>query len=187
MVVVERDHPPLLKGGPEKGGSVSDPEDTREEGEDIRAEEIRETLDFAFRKSFEDFPQGLGQTLGRLRGGGLSPRDEEELRELVQMVIQQRDVDRVAERIMARQGASTLALTIAIIMQGVEVSSQEGAKAARERLLATLLGAFTGVGTGRRRAAVLGAMGGALAVTASPVVQERVERSLGSWRQWSER
>jgi hypothetical protein len=166
---------------------VSDPEDTREEAEDLRAEEIEETLEFAFRQSVEDFSRGLSQTLGRLRVVGLSTRDVEELRELVQMVIQKGDVDEVAERIMARQGASTLALTIASIMRGVEVSSEEGAKAARERLLATLLGAFAGLGTGRRRDAVLGAMGGALAVTTSSVIQERVERTLGSWRRWSER
>jgi hypothetical protein len=185
--VVERDNPPLLKGGPEKGCSVSDPEDTREEAEDIRAEELGETLESGFRQSFQDFPEGLGQTLGRLRIVGLSTRDVEELGELGQMVIQKGDVEEVAKRIRARQGASTLALTIAIIMQDVEVSSQEGAKAARERLLATLLGAFAGLRTRRRRDAVLGAMGGALAVATSPVVQERVEQSLGSWRRWSER
>lgn len=155
--------------------------------EDTRGKAIEETLNFAFGQSIHDLSRGLNDVLGRLGGFLELPRqDVEQLTELGRTVIQEGDVGEVAERIRARPGASDLAVTIAIIMQGVEFSSPEDAKAARERMLGTVFGAFAGVRTRRMREAVLGAMGGALAVTTYRGLHDMLKEDPSAWRAWSE-
>jgi len=152
--------------------------------EDKRAEAALEGVTFAFRQSIEDSMRGLRYPLRRLSIVGLTERDAKELTELGQIVIQEGDVGEVAERIRARPGASPLAVTIASLVEGF--ANRQDAKEARELMLGALFGAYAGLGTRQMMDAVLGAIGGALAVTTYPVVQERLkERSL-SWREWSE-
>ena len=155
--------------------------------EDPRAEELVEGLNSAFEQSLQVLHRGLNDTVGRLGGNLRLPmQDIDQLIELGRTVIHEGDVGKVAERIRVRQSASDLALVIATMMQGVEFSSPEEAKAARERMLGALFGAFVGIRTGRMREAVLGAMGGALAFSIYPILHEMLKENELSWRQWSE-
>jgi len=146
-------------------------------------EGLNDTFDIIIR----DLSRGLNDIVGRLGAFLELPRqDVEQLLELGRTVIHEGDVGKVAERIRARQDASDLALVIATMMQGVKISSPEDAKAARERMLGALFGAFVGIRTGRMREAVLGAMGGALAFSVYPILHEMLKENELSWRQWSE-
>jgi hypothetical protein len=96
----------------------------------------------------------------------------------------------VAERIRQWQDASSLAVAIANIVREARFSGGEDRRGA---MLGAIFGAYAGLQSSERPddpqvRAVLGAIGGALALTTHAQLQEMLEarsRSL-SWREWSE-
>jgi hypothetical protein len=152
--------------------------------ENPRADELVQSLRPAFSQILDDAPRGLDDVVARLGFRLQIPRQEmAQLVDLGFAVVHERDVGQVrkaTERIRARQDASDLALFIATTMQGVDFSSGKAAKAARERMLGALFGAFVGLrnaegldGPRRTREAVVGAMGGVLAFTAYQTLGDR--------------
>jgi hypothetical protein len=132
----------------------------------------------------------LRYPLRRLRALlSLPEQDAQELTELGRIVIQG-DVGEVTDRIRQRQDASPLALAIANIVREARLSGGEGRRGA---MLGAVFGAYAGLESSESEddpqvRAVLGAIGGALALTAHTQLQEMLEarfRSL-SWREWSE-
>ena len=147
----------------------------------------RSGIDF----TIQDSEFGLRYPLLRLGSLlDLPEQEREELTELGRIVIQDGDVGEIAGRLRERQGASPLAVAIASIVQEARFF---GGGDTRGALLGAVFGAYAGIDssqTGDDRAvrAVLGATGGALALTTHTQLQERLEarfRSL-SWREWSE-
>jgi hypothetical protein len=153
--------------------------------ENPRADELVEGLSPAFSQIMHDAPHGLDDVVARLGSRLQIPRQDMELLvQLGQAVMHERDVGQVrqaTERIRARQDASDLALFIATVMQDVDFSSRKAAKAARERMLGALFGAFVGLRNAegldrprRTREAVVGAMGGVLAFVAYQTLGDRI-------------
>ncbi|CCK24499.1 hypothetical protein BN159_0120 [Streptomyces davaonensis JCM 4913] len=129
---------------------------------------------------FDDVAQRrLHYHLLRLTLVGLTREDVDELRGLARLVFDSADVSGQAERIRQRPGSSGLAVAIADIVQ----SSTDGLPR-EQALLGAILGAYTMTGGSaaaaglpadfRDTAAVLGAVGGAIAASTSPLVFERI-------------
>jgi hypothetical protein len=138
--------------------------------------------------TIQDSTLGLRYPLRRLRAVlSLPEQDAQELTELGRIVIQEGDVVEVADRIKERPDASPLAVAIANIVQEARFSDT------RTAMLGAVFGAYAGlessqIGDDPQVRAVLGAIGGALALTTHTQLQEMLEarfRSL-SWREWSE-
>jgi hypothetical protein len=150
-------------------------------------EVYRSGMDFAR----QDAQFGLRYPLRRLRALlSLPEQDAQELTELGRIVIQGGDVGEVTDRLRQRQDASLLALAIANIVREARFSSGEDSRGA---LLGAVFGAYAGLESSESEddpqvRAVLGAIGGALALTTHTQLQEMLEarfRSL-SWREWAE-
>ena len=139
----------------------------------------------------QDAQFGLRYPLRRLRALlSLPEQDAQQLTELGRIVIQGVDVGEVTDRIRQRQDASPLALAIANIVREARFSGGEDRRGA---MLGAVFGAYAGLESSESEddpqvRAVLGAIGGALALTTHTQLQEMLEarfRSL-SWREWSE-
>jgi hypothetical protein len=180
MLTMERVSARCFSKAGQKGGSVSDTQNIGEEAGQV----YRFGMNFAL----QDAQFGLRYPLRRLRALlSLPEQDAQELTELGQAVIQGGDVEGVADQIRQRQDASPLAIAIANIVQEARFSDTRGA------MLGAVFGAYAGLQSSEREddpqaRAVLGAIGGALALTTHTQLQEMLEarfRSL-SWREWSE-
>lgn len=152
-----------------------------------QAEELSRRAGELFRSGreriFDDVAQRrLHYHLLRLTLAGLTHEDVEDLRELGRRVFEDGDVAEQSARISRRADASALAMAIVGVVDGV---AQAGNGAPREQvMLGAILGAYAVVGgsgafSGVARedlqtAAVLCAVGGALATSASPVVLDRI-------------
>lgn len=131
---------------------------------------------------FDDVAQRrLHYHLLRLTLVGLSREDIDELRKLAQLVFDGADVSEQTDRIRQHPGSSGLAVAIADIVGG----TPDGLP--RERaLLGAVLGAYTMTGGSsaaadlpadfRDAAAVLGAVGGAIAASTSRLVLKRIDQ-----------
>jgi hypothetical protein len=165
----------------QKGGTVSDAQDIWEEAGEV----YRSGIGF----SIQDSALGLRYPLRRLGSLlRLPEQDREELTELGRIVIQEGDVGEVADRIRERQDASPLAVAVAAIVQEARFS---GGGDTRGAMLGAVFGAYAGLessqtGDEPHVGAVLGAIGGALAVTTYTQLQEILEARSLSWREWSE-
>lgn len=116
----------------------------------------------------------------RLTLVGLTQEDIAELRRLAQLVFEDADVSEQADRIRQRPGAGGLAVAIADI-----VAAAPDGPLSRRALLGAVLGAYSMTGGSsaaaglsadfRDTAAVMGAVGGAIAATTSELVLERID------------
>jgi hypothetical protein len=150
-------------------------------------QEAGEVYRFAIDFSVEDSFRALRYPLLRLEAL-LEPeagfRGAQELTELGQTVIQGGDVEAVANRIMERQDASPLALTIASIVRADPRR--------KEPMLGAIFGAYAALqersqtGGDPHARAVLGAIGGAVAATTYNELQKTVGAGSRSWQEWSE-
>jgi hypothetical protein len=188
-----------LSNGGQNGGSVSDTQDIWQEAGEV----YRFAIDF----SVEDSARALRYPLLRLSNLLRLPEQEpkkglrgaEELTELGQIVIQGGDVVEAADRIIERQDASPLAVTIASIVRASAFGTEDRR---RRAMLGAVFGAYGALkestqtgGDPHTKAvreqetisrAVLGAIGGAVAATTYQELQEILEARSLSWREWSE-
>jgi hypothetical protein len=140
------------------------------------AEQFRSAVDFAF----EDMDQQrLRYHLLRLTVAGLSQQDVEELGEISRLAFTDGDVSAAADRLRQRADARPLAVVLADLAQAA--ASGAGRRASvRSVLLGAILGAYAGLreieGMGRSQVAILGAVGGAVAVAAVDVALEIADR-----------
>jgi len=102
----------------QKGGSVSDTQDI--------GQEAGEVYRFGMGFAREDSQFGLRYPLRRLRALlRLPEQDAQELTELGRIVIQEGNVEEVADRIRQRQDASPLAVAIASIVQASALGRED--------------------------------------------------------------
>lgn len=114
----------------------------------------------------------------RLTVAGLTERDLDELIELARLAFEDSDVSAQATRIRDRADASPLAFAIAdIAARTPKVEGPLGQKAA---VLGAVLGAYASVrdvdGVDQATVAALGAVGGAVAMTASNFILSMLEQ-----------
>jgi hypothetical protein len=133
--------------------------------------------------SFEDAMQRrLRYHLLRLTAVGLTADDVRDLSELGRLAFQDSDVTEQSTKIKRRAEASPLAFAIADILERAGSASPSSVRL-RTVMLGAVLGAYTALGDlpgdDRSAAAVLGAVGGAVAASTSAVVLANIDQ-LGS-------
>jgi hypothetical protein len=137
-------------------------------------DQFRSASDFSFSDAER---QRLRYHLRRLTVVGLTRQDEEDLLELGRLAFLDADVTEHATKIKQRSDASPLAFAIADILD----------QAGRGNLKAVMLGAVLGAYTSLRgvpevdqsAVAVLGAIGGAVAMSTGNFISENIDRR--SW------
>ena len=120
----------------------------------------------------------------RLTLVGLTPKDVEDLRELARLAFEDADVTEQATKTKGRAGASALAVAIADIVEQARTAGPQGGRA--QVMMGAVLGAYAMIGGtvaesdlpfgSRPAAAVVAAVGGALAASGAPVVFEQIDR-----------
>ncbi|MFA7768276.1 hypothetical protein [Streptomyces sp. NRRL S-448] len=119
--------------------------------------------------------QRLHYHLLRLTTAGLTREEVEDLRELGRLAFKNADVTDQSTKIKQRAGASALAVAIADI-----VEDAAGSQVKERAMIGAVLGAYTGLrgvpGMDDSTVAVLGAIGGAVAASVSPIVFDSIER-----------
>ncbi|SEE60002.1 hypothetical protein [Streptomyces sp. TLI_105] len=143
--------------------------------EDI-SRRVGEAFGFDQGMVFEDLQlTRLHYHLLRLTTAGLSEGDVAELRELARLAFENSNVDAQCDRIRDRDGASAVAVTIASIVRGGGIGDTPRGQV----MLGAVLGAYASMldtlDRDRSTMAVLGAIGGGLAASAMPVIQERID------------
>ena len=142
------------------------------------AEEADERFGEGVRFAFQDAMQRrLRYHLLRLTVVGLSQKDVEQLGELGGLVFQDADVTEQVRAITERSDASPLASAIAAIIQGS--GPRAGAPRRRaEVMVGAVVGAYAGIrdgpGQDQMQTAILGAVGGGIAASVGPFIQERI-------------
>ena len=123
----------------------------------------------------------------RLTLVGLTQEDVEDLRELARLAFEDAEsagVTEQATKIKERTGASALAVAIADIVEQARPAGPQGSRA--QVMMGAVLGAYAMIGGtvaesdlpfgSRSAAAVVAAVGGALAASGAPVVFEQIDR-----------
>ncbi len=157
---------------------MSETKDTsREAGEHFRS---------AAHFSFEDAQQHkFRYHLLRLTVVGLTKEDVEDLGELARLAFQESDVTGQTTKIKQRADASSLAFAIADILEGAG-SGVGGPVSLRAVLLGAVLGAYASLGgvedVDESAVAILGAIGGAVAVSTSTFINDNITRQ--SWDEY---
>ena len=133
--------------------------------------------------SFDDAMQRrLRYHLLRLTVVGLTSDDVEDLSELGRLAFQDSDVTEQSTKIKQRPSASPLAFAIADILERAG-GGRPASVSLRTVMLGAVLGAYTALGgvpdDHRSTAAVLGAVGGAIATSTSAVILANIDQ-LGS-------
>ena len=152
-------------------------------GTDDIARRAGEFFGVAARLSFEDAgPQRLRYHLLRLTVVGLTREDIDDLGELGRLAFQESDVTKQAAKIKQRADTSPLAYAIADIVE--QASSGLGGPVGPKALMfGAVLGAYASLshvsGVPESSTAVLGAIGGAIAMSTSTFVTNNVNRK--SW------
>ncbi len=147
-------------------------------------EEAGDHFRFSADFSLEDAgPQRLRYHLLRLTVAGLTERDVEDLGELGRLAFQHSDVAEQAKKIMERPDTSPLARAIADIVR--QAGRVRGPVKPREVLFGAVLGAYAGLqhvqGLDEVSVAILGAIGGSIAMSTSQLIEENIDRQA-----WSE-
>ncbi|WP_314252643.1 hypothetical protein [Streptomyces sp. DSM 40907] len=142
--------------------------------EDV-SREAGEQFSFARRFIHDDVQQQrLHYHLLRLTVVGLAQEEVEELRELGRLAFEDADVREQSTKIKQRAGASALAVALADIVERAEPGAPRP-----QAMVGAVLGAYAGLhsvpGMDESTVAVLGAIGGAISATISPIVFESIE------------
>ena len=137
--------------------------------------------------SFEDAELlHLRYHLLRLTVVGLAQEDLTDLAELGRLAFQESDVAQQVAKIKQRSDTSPLAFAIADIVEQAGSGTDVGAASRRAVMWGAVLGAYTGLGEDQPNqqlnAAVLGAIGGAVAVSTSTFVVDRVDQQ--AWAEY---
>ena len=122
----------------------------------------------------------------RLTVVGLTQEDVTDLAELGRLAFQESDVAQQVAKIKQRSGTSPLAFAIADIVEQAG-GGTGGVPASRRAVMwGAVLGAYTGLGENQPNqqlnAAVLGAIGGAVAVSTSTFVVDRIDQQ--AWAEY---
>ena len=137
--------------------------------------------------SFEDAQLlHLRYHLRRLTVVGVTQEDVTDLAELGRLAFQEADVAQQVAKIKQRSDTSPLAFAIADIVEQAGSGIGVGPASRRAVMWGAVLGAYTGLGEDQPNqqlnASVLGAIGGAVAVSTSTFVVERVDEQ--AWAEY---
>ena len=133
------------------------------------ATEAGGSYDSAIDLSFEDAPNGLKYALRRIAAlMRLSEGDEEELRRLVQLAVQEGDVTEAANAITGRADANPVAVAVAKI-----IAAARGSK--RSAACGAIFGVYVAFRLDSQLAGVIGAVAGAVAASTVAFAHERAE------------
>ena len=139
-------------------------------------EHFRSAADFSFQDAMQ---RRLRYHLLRLTVVGLSQDDVEDLGELGRLAFQDSDVTEQSTKIKERADASFLAFAIADIVERAS-TGRPASVSLGTVLLGAVLGAYAALGgipkEEESTVAVLGAIGGAVAVATSTIILDNVDR-----------
>jgi uncharacterized membrane protein len=136
---------------------------------DTAATEADGSYDSAIDLSFEDAPNGLKYALKRVAAVmRLSERDEEELRRLVRLAVEELDVRDAANAITGRADANPVAVALAKV-----VAAARGSK--RSAACGAIFGVYVAFRLDSQLAGVIGAVAGAVAASTVAFADERAD------------